>query len=87
MKERKYLKNDHFNRSIEDYDEPQFRYFFTLWVLFLFQIIISNMDLKEVYGVYGKPHRMFIQAMLTRGIIASGELKKLFELIMKRCGG
>jgi len=36
--------------------------------------------------VYGKPHRMFIQAMLTRGIIASGELKKLFELIMKRCG-
>jgi hypothetical protein len=44
------------------------------------------MDLKEVYGVYGKPHRMFIQAMLTRGIIASGELKKLFELIMKRCG-
>ena len=63
------------------------RLFFTLWVLFLFQIIISNMDLKEVYGVYGKPHRMFIQAMLTRGIIASGELKKLFELIMKRCGG
>ena len=45
------------------------------------------MDLKEVYGVYGKPHRMFIQAMLTRGIISSGELKKLFEVIMKRCGG
>ena len=47
----------------------------------------TNMDLKEVYGVYGKPHRMFIQAMLTRGIIPSSELKKLFELIMKRCGG
>ena len=44
----------------------------------------TSMDLKEVYGVYGKPHRMFIQAMLTRGIIPSGELKKLFELIMKR---
>jgi hypothetical protein len=47
----------------------------------------TTMDLKEVYGVYGKPHRMFIQAMLTRGIIPSSELKKLFELIMKRCGG
>ena len=38
------------------------------------------MDLKEVFGVYGKPHRMFVQAMLTRGMVPSNELKKLFDL-------
>lgn len=46
----------------------------------------TNMDLKEVYGVYGNPHRMFIQAMLTRGIIDSCEIKELFQVIMNRCG-
>ena len=39
-----------------------------------------KMDLKEVFGVYGKPHRMFVQAMLTRGMVPSNELKKLFDL-------
>ena len=43
------------------------------------------MDLKEVFGVYGKPHRMFVQAMLTRGMVPSNELKKLFDLVMNRC--
>jgi hypothetical protein len=38
------------------------------------------MDLKEVFGVYGKPHRMFVQAMLTRGMVPSNELKKLVDL-------
>ena len=33
-----------------------------------------------MFGVYGKPHRMFVQAMLTRGMVPSNELKKLFDL-------
>lgn len=39
----------------------------------------------EIMKKYGRPHRMFVQAMLTRGIIASSELTDLFGLVCKRC--
>jgi len=46
---------------------------------------MSDQTLEKLMKNYGKPHRMFVQAMLTRGIISSTDLKALFELICKRC--
>lgn len=46
---------------------------------------MEERDVKKMFQTYGTPHRMFVQAMLTRGIISSSELSKLFELICKRC--
>lgn len=46
---------------------------------------MEEQNIEKLMKNYGKPHRMFVQAMLTRGIISSRDLKELFELICKRC--
>jgi len=37
------------------------------------------------FNVYGDPHRLFVQAMMCRGVIDSKEFKPLFDLCLKRC--
>ena len=34
---------------------------------------------------YGNEHRLFLQAMMARGIISNAEFKPLFELCLKKC--
>ena len=43
------------------------------------------MNLSEMYGKYGKHHKMFVQGMMTRGMVPSRDLKVLFEVVMNRC--
>ena len=39
------------------------------------------------FGTYGDPHRMFVQAVISRGIITGREFSNLIELVMQRCEG
>lgn len=35
---------------------------------------------------YGDEHRIFLQAMMARGIVSAKEMFPLYELSLKRCG-
>ena len=39
------------------------------------------------YKKYGEPHRMFVQGLMTRGIIGPDEFDHLFNLCLIRANG
>lgn len=42
-------------------------------------------DVDAIFSIYGDPHRMFVQSMMSRSIISATEFTALFELIFKKC--
>ena len=45
----------------------------------------NEVDEDAIFSIYGDPHRMFVQAMMSRSIISATEFNALFELIFKKC--
>jgi len=43
-------------------------------------------EVDPIFGIYGDPHRIFMQAMMSRGIIDANEFNSLFNLILQKCG-
>ena len=46
---------------------------------------VQETEEPDVFGTYGDPHRMFVQAMMNRCTIAASEFSPLFEMICKNC--
>ena len=46
---------------------------------------VQEIEEPDVFGTYGDPHRMFVQAMMNRCTIAASEFSPLFEMICKNC--
>ena len=46
---------------------------------------VQETEKPDVFGTYGDPHRMFVQAMMNRCTIAASEFSPLFEMICKNC--
>ena len=46
---------------------------------------VQETEEPAVFGTYGHPHRMFVQAMMNRCTIAASEFSPLFEMICKNC--
>ena len=46
---------------------------------------VQETEELDVFGTYGDPHRMFVQAMMNRCTIAASEFSPLFEMICKNC--
>merc|ERR1712223_360050 len=44
----------------------------------------NGTDEDAIFSIYGDPHRMFVQAMMSRSIISATEFTALFELIFKK---
>ena len=46
---------------------------------------VQETEEPDVFGNYGDPHRMFVQAMMNRCTMAASEFNQLFDLICKNC--
>jgi hypothetical protein len=46
---------------------------------------VQEAEEPDVFGNYGDPHRMFVQAMMNRCTIAASDFNQLFEMICKNC--
>lgn len=46
---------------------------------------VQETEEPDVFGTYGDPHRMFVQAMMNRCTIAASDFNPLFEMICKNC--
>ena len=46
---------------------------------------VQETEEPDVFGTYGDPHRMFVQAMMNRCTMAASEFNQLFEMICKNC--